>query len=153
MTSVNPLLAILRDCLTEAVAVSNLGSRMWSHPRFRSFTGFRFSKDTRRNKLGWLERIAHLRFDVVSKARQSIQFLRNLADLGMTGLLQILWLSSIMIGRWLELPIDSASLQNVSADQLLPQREMSGVLSFPVIWPVRVAESLLRMYRSLSRIH
>ena len=29
--------------------------------------------------------------------------------------------------------IGSASLQDVFADQLLPQREMSGVLSLPVI--------------------
>ena len=38
-----------------------------------------------------------------------------------------------MIGRLSELLIGSASLQDVFADQLLPQREMSGALSFPVI--------------------
>ena len=43
-TSVYPLLAILMDRLTEAIAVADLGSHMWSHPRFRYFTGFRFSK-------------------------------------------------------------------------------------------------------------
>ena len=42
-----------------------------------------------------------------------------------------------MIGRWSELPIFSASLQDVFTDQLLPQREMSGVLSLPVIRLVR----------------
>ena len=41
-TSVYPLLAILMDCLMEAIAVADLGSHMWSHPRFRSFIGFRF---------------------------------------------------------------------------------------------------------------
>ena len=34
-----------------------------------------------------------------------------------------------MMGRWSELPIGSASLQDVLADQLLSQRKMSGVLS------------------------
>ena len=50
-----------------------------------------------------------------------------------------------MIGRWSELPIGSANLQDDFTDQLLPQREMSGVLSFPVIRLVRVAEPSLRM--------
>ena len=45
-----------------------------------------------------------------------------------------------MIGRWSELPRGSASLQDVFADQLLPQREMSRVLSLPVIRLVRVVE-------------
>ena len=57
-----------------------------------------------------------------------------------------------MIGRWSELPIGSASLQDVFADQLLPQREMSGVLSLPVIPLVRVAEPSLRICKSLPRI-
>ena len=43
MTSVYPLLAILMDRLMEVIMVADLGSHMWSHPRFRSFTGFRFS--------------------------------------------------------------------------------------------------------------
>ena len=34
-----------------------------------------------------------------------------------------------MIGRWSELRIGSVSLQDVFADQLLPQRQMSEVLS------------------------
>ena len=42
-TSVDPLLAVLMDCLTEAIAVADLGSDMWSYPRLRSSTGFRFS--------------------------------------------------------------------------------------------------------------
>ena len=52
-----------------------------------------------------------------------------------------------MIGRWSELPIVSASLQDVFADQLLLQREMLGVLSLPVIRLVRVAEPSLRICR------
>ena len=48
--------------------------------------------------------------------------------------------------------IGSASLQDVVADQLLPQREMSEVLPLPVIRLVRVAEPSLRIYKSLSRI-
>ena len=42
-TSVYQLLAILMDRLTETIADADLGSHMWSHQRFRSFTGFRFS--------------------------------------------------------------------------------------------------------------
>ena len=48
--------------------------------------------------------------------------------------------------------VGSASLQDVFADQLLPQREMSEVLSLPVIRLVRVAEPSLRICKSLSRI-
>ena len=96
-------------------------------------------RDTLRDKLGSLGRL--LIFDSTSllKLDQSIPFLRHLADLQ-------------MIGRWSELLIGSASLQDVFGDQLLPQREISGVLSFPVIQLVRVAEPSLRMCRSLSRI-
>ena len=109
-------------------------------------------RETRRDKLGSLGRL--LIFDSTSfvKLYQSTSFLCHLADLMMTGLYQILWLSSIMIGRWSELPMGSASLQDVFADQLLLEREMSGVLSLPVIRLVRVAEPSLRMCRSLSRI-
>ena len=46
----------------------------------------------------------------------------------------------------------SASLQDVFADQLLPQRQMSEVLSLLVIQLVRVAEPSLRISKSLSRI-
>ena len=42
-TSVYPLLAILMDCLTEAISVADFGLHMKSHPRFRSLAGFRFS--------------------------------------------------------------------------------------------------------------
>ena len=109
-------------------------------------------RETRRDKLGSLGRL--LIFDSTSfvKLYQSTSILCHLADLVMTGLYQILWLSSIMIGRWSELPMGSASLQDVFADQLLLEREMSGVLSLPVIRLVRVAEPSLRMCRSLSRI-
>ena len=57
-----------------------------------------------------------------------------------------------MIGRWSELLIGSASLQDVFADQLLPQREMSGVLLLPVIRLVRVAEPSLRMCRIAKNV-
>ena len=43
MASVYPLLAALMDRLTETIVVADLGSHMWSHPRLRSSTGFRFS--------------------------------------------------------------------------------------------------------------
>ena len=52
----------------------------------------------------------------------------------------------------MELPIDSPNLQDVFTDQLLPQREMSEVLSLPVIRLVRVAEPSLSICKSLSRI-
>ena len=57
-----------------------------------------------------------------------------------------------MMGRWSELPVGSASLQDVFTDQLLPQREMLGVLSLPLARLVRVAGPSLRICRSLSRI-
>ena len=109
-------------------------------------------RETWRDKLGSLGRL--LIFDSTSfvKLYQSTSFLCHLADLGMTDFYQILWLSSIIIGRWSQLPMGSASLQDVFADQLLLQREMSGVLSLLVIRLVRVAELSLRMCRSLSRI-
>ena len=50
-----------------------------------------------------------------------------------------------MVGRWSELPIGSVSLQDVFADQLLPQMEMSGVPLLPVILLVEVAEPSLRI--------
>ena len=108
--------------------------------------------ETRRDKLGSLGRL--LIFDSTSfvKLYQSTSFLCHLVDLGMTDFYQILWLSSIIIGRWSQLPMGSASLQDVFADQLLLQREMSGVLSLLVIRLVRLAELSLRMCRSLSRI-
>ena len=34
MTSVYPLLAILMDCLMEAISNTDFGLDMWSHPRF-----------------------------------------------------------------------------------------------------------------------
>ena len=43
MTSVYPLLAILMDCLMEAISNTDFGLDMWSHPRFWSLAGFRFS--------------------------------------------------------------------------------------------------------------
>ena len=140
------------DRLTKAIAFADLGSHMWSHPSLDLLLGLDFpmwvvaaeirmslKRDTLRDKLGSLGRL--LIFDSTSllKLDQSIPFLRHLADLQ-------------MIGRWSELLIGSANLQDVFGDQLLPQREISGVLSFPVIQLVRVAEPSLRMCRSLSRI-
>ena len=57
----------------------------------------------------------------------------------------------MMIERWSELRIPSANLQDIFTDHLLPHKEMSGVLSLPVIRLVRVAEPSLRICRSLSR--
>ena len=42
-TSVCPLLATMMDRLMEAISVADFGSHMWTHSRFRSLTGFRFS--------------------------------------------------------------------------------------------------------------
>ena len=42
-TSVYPLLTILMDCLMEAISIADFGLYMWSHRRFRSLAGFRFS--------------------------------------------------------------------------------------------------------------
>ena len=57
-----------------------------------------------------------------------------------------------MIGRWSELPVGPASLQDVFTDQLLPQREILGMLSLTLTQLVRVAGPSLRICRSLSRI-
>ena len=43
MTSVYPLLAILMDCLTEAILIADFGSHRGNHSRFRSLAGLRFS--------------------------------------------------------------------------------------------------------------
>ena len=104
-------------------------------------------RETRRDKLGSSGRL-HI-FDLTSfvKQDQSTSFLLHGANLVTAGLQQILWLSSIIIGRWSELPIDSASLQDVFADQLLPQGEMLGGLSLPVIRLVQVAQPPLRICR------
>ena len=109
-------------------------------------------RETRRDKLGSSGRL-HI-FDLTSfvKQDQSTSFLLHRANLVTAGLQQILWLSSIIIGRWSELPIDSASLQDAFADQLLPQEEMLGVLSLPVIRQVQVAQPPLRICRWLSRV-
>lgn len=48
--------------------------------------------------------------------------------------------------------IDSASFEDVFAGQLLPQREMSGVLSLTMVLLVRVEESSLRICRSLPKV-
>ena len=61
------------------------------------------------------------------------------------------WQACSRFCGWVQL-IGSASLQDVFADQLLPQKEMSRVLSLPVIQQVRVAEPSLRTCKSLSRI-
>ena len=102
-------------------------------------------RETRRDKLGSLGRLLIFDWTSFVKLYQSTSFLCLLADLGMTDFYQILWLSSIIIGRWSQLPMGSASFQDVFADQLLLQREMSGVPSLLVIRLVRVAELSLRM--------
>ena len=61
------------------------------------------------------------------------------------------WQACSRFCGWVQL-IGSASLQDVFADQLLPQKEMSTLLSLPVIRQVRVAEPSLRICKSLSRI-
>ena len=109
-------------------------------------------RETRRDKLGSWGRLLIFNSTSFVKQEQSKPFLPHRADLGMTGLQQIFWFTSIMTGRWSELPIGSASLQDVFADQLLPQREMSGVLSLPMMRLIRVAEPSLRICRSLSKI-
>ena len=43
LTSINPLLAILTDRLTEVISRADLGSHAWSHPRLWFLVGFRFS--------------------------------------------------------------------------------------------------------------
>ena len=58
---------------------------------------------------------------------------RHMAFLGTTGWYLILWLMTMEIGRWSELPIGSASDHDVLVDQLQPQSDKSGVLLFPVI--------------------
>ena len=70
-------------------------------------------QDTRRDKLGSLRRLLIFVSISLVKLDQSTPFLRHLG---------------------------SANLQDDFVDQLLPQREMLGVLSFPVIRLVRVAE-------------
>ena len=102
-------------------------------------------RETRRDKLGSLRRLLIFDWTSFVKLYQSTSFLCHLSDLGMTDFYQILWLSSILIGRWSQLPMGSASFQDVFADQLLLQREMSGVPSLLVIRLVRVAELSLRM--------
>ena len=67
------------------------------------------------------------------KEDQSTPLQRHLAFLGMTGWYLILWLITMAVGRWSELPIGSASVHDVLVDQLQPQSNKSGVLSFPVI--------------------
>ena len=56
------------------------------------------------------------------------------------------------IGKRSELPIGSASDHDVLIDQLQPQSNKLGVLSFPVIRLVRVAEPLIKTCRSLLMI-
>ena len=55
-----------------------------------------------------------------------------------------------MIGRWSELPIGTASLQDVFADHLLPQREVPGAVSLPVntVWiPSAFHWSIFSLFR------
>ena len=86
------------------------------------------------------------------KADQSMPLQHHLAFLGATGWYLILWLMAMKIGRWSELPIGSASDHDVLVDQLWPQIEKLGVLSFPVTWLVRVVEPSIKTCRSLLMI-
>ena len=87
------------DRLTEAIAVADLGSHMWSHPRLNLLLGLDFptwvvaveikmslKRDTRRDKLGSLGRLLIFVSISLVKLDQSTPFLRHLADLGKTGL-------------------------------------------------------------------
>ena len=56
------------------------------------------------------------------------------------------------IERWLQLPISSASFQNVFAGQLLPQRQKSEVLPWSLMQLVSVAQPSLRICSFLLRI-
>ena len=67
------------------------------------------------------------------KEDQSTPLQRHMAFLGMAGWYLILWLITMAVGRWSELPKGSASVHDVLVDQLQPQSNKSGVLSFPVI--------------------
>ena len=82
------------------------------------------------------------------KEDHSTPLQHHLTSLRMTGWYLILWLMMIAIDRWSDLPISSASVHDVLVDQLQPQSDKSGALSFPVIPLVRVAEPSLRTCRS-----
>ena len=82
------------------------------------------------------------------KEDHSTPLQHHLASLRMTGWYLILWLMMIAIDRWSELPISSTSVHDVLVDQLRPQSDKSGALSFPVLPLVRVAEPSLRTCRS-----
>ena len=42
MASIDPLLLVLMDCLTEAVSSTNFGLHVWSHSRFKFLPRFCF---------------------------------------------------------------------------------------------------------------
>ena len=67
------------------------------------------------------------------KQDQSMPLQHHLAFLGMNGWYVILWLMTIEIGKWSELPIACASDHDVLVEQLRPQSDKSGVLSLLVI--------------------
>ena len=56
------------------------------------------------------------------------------------------------IGKFFEVPIGSASDHDVLVDQLQPQHDKLGVLSFPVIRLVQVAEPSIKTCMSLLMI-
>ena len=62
------------------------------------------------------------------KENQSTPLRCHLAFLGMIFWYLILWLMTMEIGRWSEMPIGSASDHDVLIDQLQPQSHKSGVL-------------------------
>ena len=67
------------------------------------------------------------------KEDQSTPLRCYLVFLGMTGWYLILWLMTMDIGRWSELPVCFAIDHDVLLDQLQPQSDKLGVLSFSVI--------------------
>ena len=79
---------------------------------------------------------------------QSAPLWHHLVFLGMAGCYLILWLMTMAIGRWSELPIGSDGVHDFLVDQLWPQNDKSGMLLLLVIQLVQVAEPSFRMCRS-----
>ena len=81
---------------------------------------------------------------------QSTSFVFHLAYPRNTLLCFTKQLSSIRIGLWSELPIPSIVCQLTLLFHILPHREMSGVLLFPVERLMRLGEPSFRRLRSFS---
>ena len=86
------------------------------------------------------------------KEDQSTPLRCYLVFLGMTGWYLILWLMTMDIGRWSELPVGFAIDHHVLLDQLRPQSDKLGVLSFSVIWLVWIAQPSSKTCTSLLMI-